>query len=66
MNFSHKTRAGLAIATVAAALATTGCAKEQVSCAHFAHEHGVPSSLRHALLAEAHHKAGHCVVTQPK
>jgi hypothetical protein len=66
MNLTDKTRAGLAIATAAAALAATGCAKEQVSCAHFAHERGVPSALRHALLSEARHKSGDCLVTQPK
>jgi len=66
MNLTDKSRAGLAIAAVVAALAATGCTKEQVSCAHFAHERGVPSTLRHALLADARHKAGDCVVTQPK
>lgn len=66
MKVMDRTRAGLAIATAVAALAATGCAKEQVSCAHFAHERGVPSTLRHALLAESRHKGGDCRVTQPK
>src|SRR3954452_22986090 len=65
MNATPHIRAGLAVGVTALALLSTGCAKQQVSCAHFAHEHGVPSVLRHALLAESHHKHGNCVVSEP-
>ena len=66
MDIKIPIRTAIALAGVTSALVTSGCATQQVSCAHFAHENGVPSTLRHELLAEAHAKGGDCVVSQPR